>query len=307
MRPHRRHTARPARRRAVPLIVLPGVALAGIGLPATAVPAVAADRAGGSGTSVVAGAPTPAQLDGAHRAAGSAATLRVLETFFARDGLPPGRKGRLGPAQEAAAAEAADPRLVGETVPVYSLNPEFVTAASAGRTPVATMEFAASKAVDADGDTASVWTARVSGKWQVVNIATGSDETDYAARADAGTVVFREPQLNAWYRVADGRVVPLNEEARTSVGAGGTGLARYQRLVHQRYADKMPGSAYDEDGYAGGYGTGAGRARVAAPDAHADSGPTDTVPAAAGVGAGVLAAAGLAGGLWIRRRRLAGR
>ncbi|MFD8432019.1 hypothetical protein ACFV1R_30995, partial [Streptomyces coelicoflavus] len=101
--------------------------------------------------------------------------------------------------------------------------------------------------------------------------------------------------------------VPLNEEARTSVGAGGTGLARYQRLVHQRYADKMPGSAYDEDGYAGGYGTGTGRARVAAPDAHAASGPTDTVPAAAGVGAGVLAAAGLAGGLWIRRRRLAGR
>lgn len=307
MRPHRRHTARPARRRAVPLIVLPGLALVGIGLPATAVPAVAADRAGGSAAPVVAGAPTPAQLDGAHRAAGSAATLRVLETFFARDGLPPGRKGRLGPAQEAAAAEAADPRLVGETVPVYSLNPEFVTAASAGRTPVATMEFAASKAVDADGDTASVWTARVSGQWQVVNIATGSDETDYAARADAGSVVFREPQLNAWYRVTDGRVVPLNEEARTSVGAGGTGLARYQRLVHQRYADKMPGSTYDEDGYAGGYGTGAGRARVAAPDAHADSGPADTVPVAAGVGAGALAAAGVAGGLWIRRRRLAGR
>ncbi|MFD7063524.1 hypothetical protein [Streptomyces sp. NPDC059906] len=256
----------------------------------------------------MADAPTPAQLSAAHRAAGAPATLQVLETFFARDGLPPGRKGRLSPAQEATAAEAADPRLVGRAVPVYSLNPEFVTAASAGRTPVATMEFAASEAVDADGDTASVWTARVAGKWQVVNIATGSDETDYAARADAGSVVFREPQLNAWYQVADGRVVPLNDEARASVGAGGTGLARYQRLVHQRYADKMPGSAYDEGGYAGGFDTGAGRARVAADARTAgDSGPTDTVPVAAGVGAGALAAAGVAGGLLVRRRRLAGR
>ncbi|MEU4980823.1 hypothetical protein [Streptomyces sp. NPDC021969] len=254
----------------------------------------------------MADAPSAAQLSDAHRAAGSPATLRVLETFFARDGLPPGRKGRLGPAQEATAAEAADPRLVGRAVPVYSLNPEFVTAASAGRTPVATMEFAASEAVDADGDTASVWTARVAGKWQVVNIATGSDETDYAARADAGSVVFREPQLNAWYRVADGRVVPLNEEARASVGAQGTGLARYQRLVHQRYADKMPGSAYDEGGYAGGYDTGAERGQVAA-DAHADPGATDATPVAAGVGAGALAVAGVAGGLVVRRRRLAGR
>ncbi|MFD5284610.1 hypothetical protein [Streptomyces rubrogriseus] len=292
---------RPRLRHTVLLIALPGLALLGPGPAAAAV-----GQTGPSDTAVVADAPTAAQLSDAHRAAGAPATLRVLETFFARDGLPPGRKGRLGPAQEATAAEAADPRLVGTAVPVYSLNPEFVTAASAGRTPVATMEFAASEAVDADGDTASVWTARVAGEWQVVNIATGSDETDYAARADAGSVVFREPQLNAWYRVADGRVVPLNEEARASVGAGGTGLARYQRLVHQRYADKMPGSRYDERGYAGGYDTGAERARVAADARTADSGPTDTVPVAAGVGAAALAVAGVAGGL-VRRRRLTGR
>ncbi|MFJ6689335.1 hypothetical protein [Streptomyces sp. NPDC091294] len=318
MRPQRRHTARPARRRtAAPLIALPGAALLGAGLLgagllgagllAGAAPAVAgtADQPGSSAGPLVAGAPTADQLSGAHRAAGSAATLRVLETFFARDGLPPGQKGRLGPAQEARAAEAADPRLVGAAVPVYSLNPDFVTAASAGRTPVATMEFAASKAVDADGDTASVWTARVSGEWQVVNIATGSDETDYAARADADSVVFREPQLNAWYRVTGGRVLPLNEEARSSVGADGTGLARYQRLVHQRYADKMPGSRYDERGYAGGYDTGGDRARLAA-DVRADgSGAPDAAPVAAGAGAlAVAGAAGVAGGLLLRRRRL---
>ncbi|WP_254395159.1 hypothetical protein [Streptomyces sp. AC512_CC834] len=317
MRTQRRHTARPTRRRAARLIALPGVALLGLGLAAQAAPAVAAvaavtavGQAGPSDTPVVADAPTAAQLSDAHRAAGSAATLRVLESFFARDGLPPGQKGRLSPAQEATAAEAADPRLVGGTVPVYSLNPEFVTATSAERTPVATMEFAASEAVDADGDTASVWTARVSGKWQVVNIATGSDETDYAARAEAGSVVFREPQLNAWYRVTDGRVMPLNKEARASVGAGGTGLARYQRLVHRRYADKMPGSTYDEGGYAGGYDTGAERTQGSA-DARADSGATDTASVAAGTvalaGAGVAGVTGVAGGWLVRRRRLARR
>lgn len=225
MRPQRRRSARPAERRAVSLIVLPGAALLALGLPATAAPAVA-------------GTPTPAEL----------------------------------------------------------------SAAPAGRTPVATMEYAATEAVDARGDSASVWTARVSGKWQVVNIATGSDETDYAARAGAGEVVFREPQLNAWYRVAGGRVVPLNEEARDSVGAAGAGLARYQRLVHERYADKMPGSGYDKRGAAGGFDTGAGLPRAAA-GTGADAGP-GTAPAAAGAGA--LAAAGLAGGLLLRRRRRLG-
>ncbi|WP_258563673.1 hypothetical protein, partial [Streptomyces phytophilus] len=278
MRPQRRHSARPAPRRAAPLIALPGAALLGLGLLATAVPA-AADQAERPAAPAVAEALTPAQLSAAHRAAGSEATLEVLETFFARDGLPPDQKGRLGPAEEAAAAEAADPRLVGRTVPVYSLNPEFVTADSADRAPVATMEYAASEAVDAGGDSASVWTAWVSGRWQVVNIATGSDETDYAARAGAGSAVFREPQLNAWYRVTDGRVVPLNGEARGSVGAGGTSLARYQRLVHERYADKMPGSGYDRRGSAGGFDTGAGLPPAAA-DTGAGPGP-DAAPTAA--------------------------
>lgn len=115
-------------------------------------------------------------------------------------------------------------------------------------------------------------------------------------------MVFREPSLNARYRVAGGRVVPLNEEARDSVGAAGAGLARYQRLVHERYADKMPGSGYDKRGAAGGFDTGAGLPRAAA-GTGADAGP-GTAPAAAGAGA--LAAAGLAGGLLLRRRRRLG-
>ncbi|MCW5253570.1 hypothetical protein [Streptomyces sp. SHP 1-2] len=310
MRQHHRNTPGPARRRTASLIALPGAALLGLGLLVTATPA-AADPAPRTAPSPVADAPSPAQLSAAHRAAGSGATLKVLETFFARDGVPPGRKGALAPAQEARAAAAAEPRLVGDAVPVYSLNPAFVTATAADRAPVAAMEFAASKAVDADGDTASVWTAKVDGRWQVVNIATGSDETDYAARADAGSgaVVFREPQLNAWYRVAAGRVLPLNDEARASVGARGTSLAGYQRLVHQRYADKMPGSGYDRAGYAGGFGPGAESGALAGAAAGGERAGTasGSGTAAVATGTGALTAAALAGVWLTRRRRLAGR
>jgi hypothetical protein len=48
--------------------------------------------------------------------------------------------------------------------------------------------------------------------------------------------------------------VPLNAEAVQSVGAAGVPVADYQRLAQQRYAAKLPGSAYARDGYAGGYG-----------------------------------------------------
>ncbi|WP_399942784.1 hypothetical protein ACGH52_26185 [Streptomyces sp. BBFR25] len=117
---------------------------------------------------------------------------------------------------------------------------------------------------------------------------------------------MHQHQLNAWYRVTDRRVVPLNEEARASVGAGGTGLARYQRLVHQRYADKLPGSRYDERWYAGGYGSRTDRTRVAADADAAGSGSPGNGPVAAGAGAlAVAGVAGAVGGLVVRRRRLA--
>ena len=48
-------------------------------------------------------------------------------------------------------------------------------------------------------------------------------------------------------------IVPLNAQARSEVG-NGMPVADYQRLVHARYADKLPGSAYDRSGKAGGYG-----------------------------------------------------
>ncbi|MCX5211044.1 hypothetical protein OG689_17380 [Kitasatospora sp. NBC_00240] len=243
-----------------------------------------------------AGAPAPvaaAELAQARAAAQSPAVLDKLGHFFARQGVPPTGQSAPGAAEEARAAVAAAPRLAGDTYAVYTLDRDFV--AGTPGVPVAKAEFAASRAVSADGQVASVWTVREAGGWRVVNVASGGDESDYPALAASGGggTAFREPQINAWYVLREGRVLPLDDEARRSVGAGGIELAAYQKLVHQRYGDKLPGSAYDRAGEGGGY-----RPDAAAPTT---SGGGSTLPAAAAAAAlGVTALMGA--GLALRRR-----
>ncbi|MFH9354321.1 hypothetical protein [Kitasatospora sp. NPDC017646] len=264
-----------------------------------------------------AGAPAPvsaADLARAHSAVQDPTVLDRVGHFFARKGVPPTQQLTIGAAEEAKAAGAAAPRLAGDTVPVYTLDAGFV--AGTPGAPVAKAEFTASKVVAADGQTASVWTARQGDSWRVVNIASGGDESDYAAKAadGGGGTAFREPQVNAWYVLRDGRVLPLDDEARRSVGAGGVSLAAYQRLVHQRYGDKLPGSAYDREGKGGGYRLDAapeagseaapGAAVVAAAQPAVGNDPAvPAVTAAAALGATALAAAGVGVGAVLRRRR----
>ncbi|WP_457028360.1 hypothetical protein [Kitasatospora sp. P5_F3] len=244
------------------------------------------------------GAPAPApvaaaELSAARSTAESPAVLAQLGRFFARKGVPPTTSLDLSPADEARAAAQAAPRLSGATVPVYTLDPAFVAGTSGAA--VAKAEFVASKVVAADGQTASVWTVKQDSSWRVVNIATGGDETDYAAQAagTGGGTVFREPQLNAWYVLRDGRVLPLDDDAVRSVGQAGVTLTAYQQLVHQRYGDKLPGSAYDRAGKGGGYET-------AGPAAEPDGLP----PLTAGVAGAALAVTALIGiGLAVRRSR----
>ncbi|MFD4655210.1 hypothetical protein ACFWP2_06200 [Kitasatospora sp. NPDC058444] len=250
-------------------------------------------------------APVPAaELARARSAVQDPAVLDKVGHFFARKGVPPTQQLTIGAAEEARAASAAEPRLAGDTVPVYLLDPGFV--AGTPGAPVAKAEFTASKVVAADGQSASVWTVRQDGAWKVVNIASGGDESDYAAKAagSGGGTAFREPQVNAWYVLRDGRVLPLDDEARRSVGAGGVTLAAYQQLVHQRYGDKLPGSAYDRVGRGGGYQVDAApqlaAAPVAAPDTAAvavaqapgDGSVLPAVTAAAALGATALVGAG---------------
>ncbi|MET9509386.1 hypothetical protein ABZX62_13025 [Streptomyces flavidovirens] len=235
-------------------------------------------------------APSAEHRAAAHRAAAAPATRATLARFFAREG--------------AVTTAAADPRISGATVPVYTLAPDFV----AGRegAPVAKLEYLAGTAVSSDGRKASLWMVPANGRsrsWQVVNIATGDDETRYAAqgaRTLPGGTVFREPQLDAWFVQRHARVLPLDEDAVRAVGAAGTTLAAYQDRVRKAYGDKLPGSAYAKKGKAGGYGA----APAAAPVAAASAGATASGPSPA-VGVAGLAVLVLASTVIVMRRRTA--
>ncbi|MFG2288052.1 hypothetical protein ACGFOU_18560 [Streptomyces sp. NPDC048595] len=250
-------------------------------------------------------APARASVTAARQAAGSDATLDTLARFFAAEGARGGARAAAPGAQKAA------PHIEGATVPVYVLSPDFVR--GGGKAPVARLEFLASKAVAADGRTASVWTVRRGGAWKVVNIASGDDEARYtaagAARDRAGTV-FHEPQIDAWYVQRGDRIEPLDAQARKAVGAAGTTVAAYQKRVAKAYGDKLPGSAYDKRGEAGGYGEAASDAGAPAAAARkpAEAGALtdDTLPVTAATTVAALAAAlalGLSATAALRRRR----
>ncbi|MFD7334593.1 hypothetical protein ACFV98_01135 [Streptomyces violascens] len=234
----------------------------------------------------------------AHRAASAPATLDTLSRFFARDGK--------------VALKAVAPHIEGDAVPVYALSPQFV-AGKAGA-PVAQLEYLASTAVSSDGQKASLWTVQQGSAWTVVNIATGDDESRYAAAGAAklpGGTVFQEPQINAWYVEKGDKVLPLDEDAVKAIGANGTTLAAYQKRVSKAYGDKLPGSAYDRSGKAGGYAETAEETRAQAAQAAqaaavaGDDTPLTAVSAVAGAGA--VLALGLLGTAALRRRRRPGR
>ncbi|WUI37686.1 hypothetical protein OG567_11455 [Streptomyces zaomyceticus] len=231
-------------------------------------------------------APTPEQ------AASAPGTLDTLSRFFARDG--------------AVARSAAAPRVEGGSVPVRILSPDFV-AGKAGA-PVARVEFRASRAVSSDGQKASLWTVKRGGGWQVVNIATGDDEiryTEQGGRVLPGGLVFREPQIDAWYVQKGAKVLPLDEDAIRAVGRNGTSLGAYRERVVRAYGDKLPGSAYAKKGTAGGYGPQAGApasAPVPRPAAAAHAEPAVTV-ASATAGVGAALALVLMSAAAVRRRR----
>ncbi|MFF5972736.1 hypothetical protein ACFY7C_14575 [Streptomyces sp. NPDC012769] len=252
--------------------LLAAAALVGLG----AVPAHAAGAPPAPPT-----APTPEQ------AAAAPQTLATVARFFARDG--------------ALARTAAGPRIEGGSVPVRFLSADFV--AGKPGAPVARVEFHASKAVAADGRTASLWTVRGAGGWQVVNIATGDDElryTEQGRRALPGGTVFREPQIDAWYVHKGTKVLPLDEDAVRAVGRNGTTLAAYRERVARAYGDKLPGSAYAQKGAAGGYAP-----TPTAPHDAAGTDPTVTA-ASATAAAGALLALTLGAGRAVRRRRTTG-
>ncbi len=231
-----------------------------------------------------AGAPTAADTAAIGQVTGGPATLgRLAHTKF------PG-------AHAAAAQQAADPRT---QVPVYEPTAAFV----AGTSDVpAALAYVAVPARTGDGTAATVWAERQGPAWTVVNVASGDYERQYA-RAAAGGYLLHEPQVNAWYAVHDD-VVTVLDGSVTGLAAGTKlSLKDYRAALHRRYADKLPGSAYDRDGAGGGYG---GRERaVPATDSTGPADPADStdVPVLPFVFGGVLVlVAGAAAAPRLRRQ-----
>lgn len=187
-------------------------------------------------------------------------------------------------------------------VPLYELAPEFVTgttkptAASALR-----LSYLVSRVSAADGHQAAVLLARKQGGhgWELAGIRDGDADISTAERGTDQSQTFMEPQIHAWYRVTStGTVEPLNKEAGVALqGKPRVTLRAYQQLVAKRYSDKLPGSAYDRKGLAGGY-------------APAEDQPATTTTAAAGpsrswlpAASGAVALSVAGGGLFHLRRR----
>jgi hypothetical protein len=146
-----------------------------------------------------------------------------------------------------------------DPVGLYELSPDFVTG-KAIPTPgnVAHLSYVASVANAAGGHKATVLlssAAKSDAGWRLAGVREGDSDVAYSQQASGDTVVFIEPQIHAWYRLNNNTVEPLNQEATSGLqGKQAVTLAAYQKLVHSRYADKLPGSAYDRKGLAGGYG-----------------------------------------------------
>ncbi|MGW8485083.1 hypothetical protein [Streptomyces sp. NPDC055886] len=227
---------------------------------------------------------TASTMEAAHEAATEPATLDTLSRFFAREG--------------AVSRKTSAPRIEGKAVPVRTLSAAFV-AGKPGAAP-STLDYLASTAVSADGQKASLWTvpgAGGSGDWRVVNIATGDDEARYVAqgaRALPGGTVFREPQIDAWYVHDGSRVLPLDQDAKTAVGAKGTTLNAYRARAQEAYGDKLPGSGYARSGKAGGYGPEAATGPASGPAAGSAPAPGPVAQQASPDGAGSPAPAGTA-------------
>ncbi len=193
--------------------------------------------AGTAGSGAAASAAPPAwvplpaaQVAAAVTAAHSAEAISFARTNFRRPGQP-------------------DPGVitVADTgVPAYTLDPAFVRGDSAGR--VAVLEYVAVVAHAQDGRTATIQAAPGAAGWRVGSVLSGDDETRLATRLPAGAVLLDEPQINGWYALgADGVRLLQASLPQTPVGAF-VPLADYQRQVHDRYADKQPGSQYQRGG-----------------------------------------------------------
>ncbi|QWF78848.1 hypothetical protein [Amycolatopsis sp. CA-230715] len=248
-------------------------------VPLLFVSALAAPRAfGDEGVPPV--PPSPSDLDAAVHAAATPHAISFAKTNFRQ-------VNHIDPGQVSVA---------GHGTPVYALNPDFVL----GKTgvPAGALQYIAVTVTAPGGETATLRsTSKAPGAWKVASAISGNDEEVLSKRLRPGSVLLNEPQINGWYELTPTGVVLLRASLPQSPVGGFVSLADYQRQVHERYADKMPGSDYQKNG---GIGF---KQNVATPaEPSADSGASPLL--AAGIaGAAVLVALGGALALRLRAKK----
>ncbi len=177
-------------------------------------------------------------------------------------------------------------------VPVYTLNPDFVRGTAGA--PAGVLKSVAVTATAESGQKATLQAMPDGpGTWVAAGAFSGNDEETLSARLRPGSVLLNEPQINGWYDLGRDDVVLLRASLPQSQVGKPAPLSQYQKNVHGRYADKMPGSDYQRN-------QGIGFAQAGAE-------PVDTgmpVAFSAGLIAGGAAVLALAVFLVWRKRRL---
>ncbi|MET9263573.1 hypothetical protein [Amycolatopsis sp. NPDC004079] len=134
-------------------------------------------------------------------------------------------------------------------IPVYTLNPDFVAAKPGA--PAGVLRSIAVTATAATGAKATLRAApdrSAPTGWSVGNVLSGNDEETLSARLRPDSVLLNEPQINGWYDLGRDGVVLLQASLPQSPVGQFTPIADYEQQVHSRYADKLPGSAYQRGG-----------------------------------------------------------
>ncbi len=220
---------------------------------------------------------------------------------FLRTPVPTGDAG--GPVQTI--PETAEPCqglpvfTIKDPVALNEITPGFVagTAQPLPTEAIKLTQLVSSLSTTVNGRNATVMLAPTQGGgWHLAAVRDGDSDATFASKATLGTLVFTEPQNRGWYQLKLTTVEPLNDQAREGLGGqASVSLSDYQKLVKARYADKLPGSEYDTQGYSSGY----------SPPRTEDDAPSSTLLLAGGSGTALALAGGAA--VLHRRRRASNR
>ncbi|MFC9863277.1 MULTISPECIES: hypothetical protein [unclassified Streptomyces] len=241
--------------------------------------------------------PLPADIPDYRAALDAVKSTDVRNTVcrFLRTPVPTGGTG--GPVQTI--PETAEPCqglpafTIKDPVALNEITPGFVagTAKPLPAEAIKLTQLVSSLSTTVNGRNATVMLAPTQGGgWHLAAVRDGDSDATYASKAALGTLVFTEPQIRGWYQLKLTTVEPLNDQARQGLGGqASVSLSTYQKLVKARYADKLPGSAYDTTGYSSGYSL----------QRTEDGAPSSTLLLASGSSAALA----LAGGAVVLRRR----